>query len=212
MIHNTKNETNTPAPVANPNQKPRNPFPEWRLPKGIIKASDENLETSFDSCERWGWLGGGLVIFGVIATVAIAAIHPSYDSFWEQWGSAIADSLVAIGVAIEVGFGQMAKSRQNELKRRSGIIIVAANERAAEAIQKSEEERHARVKLEAQLAPRELTKDQCENLRALKGQVASVNVTSMLDFESISFARQFVQALINVGVNAALCKARNDQI
>jgi hypothetical protein len=111
----------------------------WRLPKGMIKASDEELEKSRESCESWAWFGGGLVFFGVAATVAIAAIHPKYDSWLEQWGSAVADGLVAVGVAIEIKFGQMAGLRQNELRRRSDDIAAEANARAAEAHQKASE-------------------------------------------------------------------------
>src|SRR5580658_4661308 len=98
-------KTGKPTPM--PHENPAKPFPAWRLPKGMTNASDEELEKSIESCERWEWFGGALVIFGVAAAVAIAAIHPQYDSFLEQWGSAVADSFVAIGVAVEIRFGQM---------------------------------------------------------------------------------------------------------
>jgi hypothetical protein len=106
---------------------PTSPFPAWRLPNGIIKASDGDLDRSIGSCERWEWCGGFLVVAGVIAEVAIAAIHPPYDSFLEQWGSALANSLIAIGVAIEIKFGQMAGLRQDELRRRSDEKAVEAS-------------------------------------------------------------------------------------
>jgi hypothetical protein len=115
------------------------PFPAWRLPNGTIKASDLELEKSIESCERWAWFGGGLVIVGVAAEVAIAAIHPPYDSFLEQWGSSLANSLVALGVAIEIIFSRLAGLRQNELKRRSDERVAAANARAEEANQKAQE-------------------------------------------------------------------------
>ena len=51
----------------------------------------------------------------------------------ERWGSVIADSLVAIGVALEIKFGQMAGLRQRKLRRRSDEIAAKANARAAEA-------------------------------------------------------------------------------
>lgn len=116
-----------------PNQNPRKPFPAWHLPKGMNKASDVELEKSIESCERWEWFGGGLVFIGVGAAVAIAAYHPKYDSFLEQWGSAVADGLVAIGVAIEIRLGQMAGLRQSELKRRSNEKVAEANKISAEA-------------------------------------------------------------------------------
>lgn len=121
------------TPNAIPPQKPSKPFPAWRLPNGVMKASEPELEGSIGSCERWEWFGGGLVVVGVIAEVVIAVIHPPYDSFWEQWGSSLANSLVAIGVALEIKFGQMAGIRQNEIKRRSDEKVAEANARAAEA-------------------------------------------------------------------------------
>jgi hypothetical protein len=134
-------------------------FPAWRLPKGMIKASDEEIGKSIESCERWEWSGGGLVLFGVIATVVIAAVHPRYDSFLEQWGSALADGLVAAGVAIEIKFGQMAGLRQNELRRRSDEKAAAANERAENASLETE-------RLKAQFSWRMLSSETIGKLRS----------------------------------------------
>jgi hypothetical protein len=134
---------NISASPPTPAQNPLKPFPAWRLPKGAISASDSALEKSIESCERWEWFGGGLVVVGVIAEVAIAAMHPPYDSFWEQWGSSVANGLVAIGVVLEIKFGQMAGLRQNELKRRSDENIAAATERAAAAELRTEQLRQA---------------------------------------------------------------------
>jgi hypothetical protein len=154
-----------------PNQNPRQPFPAWRLPKGMIKASDEELDKSIESCEGWEWFGGALVIFGVIATVTIAAVHPQYDSFLEQWGSAIADGLVAVGVAIEIKFGQMAGLRQDELRRRSDEKVAEANARAAEA-----NERSARAELET----------------ARQGRLNAISVNAgLVTSELLAFAGKF---------------------
>ena len=91
----------------------------WRLPKGIKSASDEALELSGDACEALSWRCGGIVAIGVLAEVAIAFFHPPYDSFWEQWGSVVANAVVMLGVAGEVQFSMMAFRRDKELKRRS---------------------------------------------------------------------------------------------
>jgi hypothetical protein len=99
----------------------------------VTNASDSGIEKSVESCERWEWFGGGLVVVGLIAEVAIAALHPPYDSFWEQWGSTVANSLVALGVVFEIKFGQMAGLRQSELRRRSDDKVAAATDRAAQA-------------------------------------------------------------------------------
>jgi hypothetical protein len=103
------------APVANPNQKLRNPFPRWRLKNGLMSASDQELEASVESCERWALWCAGLLVLGVVAEVVLA---PPYDSFLEQWGSAFANAAVAIGVGGEVLFGRMTSSRQHEIARR----------------------------------------------------------------------------------------------
>jgi hypothetical protein len=110
-----------------------NPFPAWRLPNGLTKASDREIEKSIESCERWEWFGGGLVVVGVVAELAIAAWHPPYDSFLEQWGSSLANGLVALGVAFEIKLGQMAGLRQSELRRRSDEKVAVATDRAATA-------------------------------------------------------------------------------
>jgi hypothetical protein len=144
-----------------PTQKPSNPFPAWRLPKGIIKASDGDLERSIGSCERWAWIGGALVIGGVAAEVSIAAYHPPYDSWMEQWGSALANSLVAIGVALEIIFSQMAGLRQSELRRRSDEIAAEATKRAAEANQKAQE---AALELARLTTPRVISPKQKEQV------------------------------------------------
>jgi hypothetical protein len=155
--------TNISAPTPTPAQKPFKPFPAWRLPKGIIKASDSELEKSIESCERWEWFGGGLVVVGVFAEVVIAVIHPPYDSFMEQWGSSIANSLVAIGVALEIKLGQMAGLRQNELKRRSDEKVAEANTRAAEAELRTEQ-------LRSELAWRRISTQQAEKLSEILGR------------------------------------------
>jgi hypothetical protein len=152
-----KRSVNNSIHVAMPNQNPRKPFPAWRLPKGMITANDEALEESIESCETWEWYGGGLVVIGVFAAVAIAAWHPLYNSWLEQWGSAISDSLVAVGVVVEIRFGQMAGLRHNELRRRSDEKVSEANERAAEAIKKANE---AALELERLRSPRSLNRDQ----------------------------------------------------
>jgi hypothetical protein len=155
--------TNISAPTPTPARKPFKPFPAWRLPKGIIKASDSELEKSIESCERWEWFGGGLVVVGVIAEVVIAVMHPPYDSFMEQWGSSVANSLVAIGVALEIKLGQMAGLRQNELKRRSDEKVGEANIRAAEAELRTEQ-------LRSELAWRRISTRQAEKISEILGR------------------------------------------
>ncbi len=187
----------------------------------MINASDEELEKSIESCERWEWFGGGLVVAGVIGTVAIAIVHPQYDSFLEQWGSAIADGFVAVGVGIEIKFGQMAGLRQSELKRRSNekvsasvMLAASANERASIASKRAEELRVDNLSLQASLRPRRFsfkgwtTGDPkqiaaiYEGLKAHSGSV--VLIQPVHDFEAQLFARDIASTLAESGWQARL--------
>ena len=40
-----------------------------------MNATDCELELSSESCERWGWLCGGIIVAGVVAEVVIAAVE-----------------------------------------------------------------------------------------------------------------------------------------
>jgi hypothetical protein len=163
----------------------------------MIKASDEELDKSIESCEQWEWFGGGLVFVGVIATVVIAIIHPRYDSFLEQWGSAIADSLVAVGVAIEIKFGQMAGLRQNELRRRSDEKVAEASERAARAELESD-------RLKVIFAGRRLLPEQNSIISAvIRDKAASLDV--LIEFhsgdpEAFTYGIDIVDVFIDAGV------------
>jgi hypothetical protein len=183
-----------------PNQNPLKPFPAWRLPNGTINASDIELEKSIESCERWAWFGGGLVIVGVAAEVAIAAIHPPYDSFLEQWGSSLANSLVAIGVAFEIIFSRMAGLRQNELKRRSDERVAAANARAEEANQKAQE---AALELAKLTTPRAIS---AEHASAITDAISPFAGTPFIlliqpEPEPLSLMNQICDALVAAGWN-----------
>lgn len=186
--------TKTSSPVAMPHKNPAKPFPAWRLPNGMIKASDGELEGSIGSCEFWEWHGGALVIVGVVVTVAIAAIHPEYDSWLEQWGTAIADSFVAIGVAVEIKFGQMAGLRHNELKRRSDILVGVANERASEANAKAAE---AQAELGRMKTPRSLSVEKRSRIATILRPLGPVpfDFALQLDSESEQLMKDIGDAL-----------------
>jgi len=159
-----------------PTQNPRNAFPAWRLRNGLTNATNDELEKSADSCEFWGWLSVAILGGGLLAEIAIAAFHPPYDSFWEQWGTSIANSLVFLGVAGEVQFGWMASRRQAELRRRSDIKI-------AEAELETE-------RLKAEFGWRGLSPAQRQKLLAwLPKKLGSVTLEYVLgDIESANFA------------------------
>lgn len=142
----------------------RNPFllPAWYLPKGTIYASDDQLEKGSSSCERWAIRCAIVVVGAVIGELILALVHPTYDSPWERWGSAVADALIALGIVGEVGFGMWDGRIQTELRRRSNKKVAdattgaaEANERAAEANRKAQE---AALELARFKAPRALDK------------------------------------------------------
>src|SRR5579862_4796185 len=164
------------APTVNPSQKLRDDlFPPWRLKYGIKNASDDELEASSEACETWAWRSGGLLMAGLLIELAIACIHPTYDSFWERYGGVIATAFVVVGVGAELRFGRMGKIRDDELRLRSNEEVMEASERArlAEhgaglANERAELARLETEKLRAAHAWRELTRDQ---IAALKGEL-----------------------------------------
>jgi len=176
----------------------------WRLPNGIMNASDGELESSGDVCETWSWVCGGAVVFGVLAEVAIAFCHPPYDSFLERWGSVIANAVVMLGVAGEVQFSMMAFRRDKELKLRSEKKVVEANARAAEALLKAEEERHARVKLEANLQPRSLNQEQWNLVQGFKDRLPFINIAYETDAETWRYAGQFRDTFLSAGISVGM--------
>jgi len=188
-----------------PNQKPRsNAFPAWRLVNGVMNATEKELEESGESCERWGGYGAGIVVLGVIAEVAIAAFHPPYDSFLEQWGSTVANSLVAFGIAVEVQFGRMGHRRQSELQRRSNDKVSAATKNAGEANERAAKADLARAKLESRLQPRSLNQEQWDLIQGLRGKFESVNIGYETDAEPSWFAGHISKAFLSVGISVGL--------
>jgi hypothetical protein len=103
------------------------------LPNGTINASENQLESASSSCERWEWGCAGAVVVALVAEFAIAAIHPPYDSFLEQWGTAIADTVIALGIVGEVLFSRKDARIQTELRNRSNAKLADAIRRAAKA-------------------------------------------------------------------------------
>jgi hypothetical protein len=117
--------TDSDTPKATPH-KGFGPFPAFRLTNGVMKADDGSLERSVESCDIWAERSAIAVIVGLVLEVGIAFTHPPFDSFWEHWGAVLADMLVALGVAGEVLFGRMGRSRQSELTRRSSGRLAQA--------------------------------------------------------------------------------------
>jgi hypothetical protein len=175
------------------------PFPAWRLPNGINKASDGDLERSASSCESWAIVSGLLVVFGLIVEAIIAFVHPSYDSPVGTWTPFIADTLVALGVAGEVLFSMMSSRRHNELRVRSNTNLADAITQAGEANQKAEEAQLARLELEKSLSSRRLTGEQSSKLTSalsgVKAQIPELQISRLGDKESHDFANDIIESV-----------------
>jgi hypothetical protein len=127
-----RTEISTPTPTADQSQT-KLPVPAWRLRKGVINASEGDLEAAASSCETFAKWCGAAVVLGLIIEVALAAKHPPFDSFIGIWGSVIADSLVALGVFGELLFSAIGSKCHGELQRRSKLMVAESNRLASEA-------------------------------------------------------------------------------
>jgi hypothetical protein len=177
------------APNATQSQNPRNSFPPWRFPKGIINAADVQLEGASSSCERWEWRCAGLVVLAVVAEIVIAWVHPLYDSPLNRWGATLTDAAIALGIVGEVIFSRLDARIQTELRRRSNEQLASAQADAAKANKATEELRQRNLELEQAVAPRFL--EQGRSSIALKPFAgAKVLLSSVPDFEPRRFIRQ----------------------
>lgn len=185
----------------------RKSFDTWRL-TNLKDATDSELEESESACEYLAVRSAWLVIFGLVLEVIEALLFFKSHPFIERWGAVVADTLVAVGVIGEVYFSVKGAKYSSELRRRSDIKLAEATDKASVANQKVEEAQLARVKLEGQLAPRLLTKEQYEVFQALKGEISEVNITPISAYEAARFASQIAQALGDAGIKVRLFPPR----
>lgn len=109
--------------------------------------------------------------------------------------------MVVIGVAGEVQFARMGYSRQGELTQRIKRQLGEATERAANADL-------ARIKLEAQLAPRSLTEQQFDVFQKLRGEVPALSLTTANDFEASRFGHEIARTLAAAGIEVKIYPPR----
>lgn len=141
---------------------------------------------------------------------------------WLEIWSAVFGVVVVLGVAGESFFGirllwnswklQRLQMAESEVLRSD---VAQANARAAEANRKAEEEKVARLKIEAQLAPRQLSSHQEDVIVRFMRQYkdAPLETATMIDVcaygpdpEAMKLANQIVGALAKSG-----CKVTRDQ-
>lgn len=187
-----------------PTQKPRNPFPEWRLLDGIINAAESQLGRASDSCERWEWGCAGLVVVAVIAEFIIAGIHPPYDSFLEQWGTATADAVIALGIVGEVIFGRLDTRYQTELRKRSNAKLSDAIDRAAKLEKEAADARGRVADIERLTAWRRVSDEQTGQIAAaIRHMADDIDVLveyDTSDKESWAYSLEITKVFVAAGV------------
>jgi hypothetical protein len=180
------------------------PLTALRLASGIMNATNEELNQSVEACERTAEFSGIAVVVGLVVEVVLACRHASPDSFEGIWGSVIADSLVALGVAAEILFSKMGSARQRELQRRSDITVAEANERAQQAIEDAAETRERAAKIEQLTAWRHVPKEKHEDLVAFLRQV-DVSILLLVEYqngdaEAFSYACEIANVFKEAGI------------
>jgi hypothetical protein len=185
------------------------------LPRGIINASETQIETASSSCERWEWAFAGLVVVGVIAEFVIAGIHPLYDSFLEQWETATAGALVALGIVGEVVFGRIDARYQTELRKRSNDKLSNAIERAAILEKEAADARGRVADIERLTSWRHVSDEQREKIASsIRHTADSLDVLvehQIGDTEAFSYGREIIKTLAVAGV-AKIREASNSYI
>lgn len=183
--------------MENPIQKPWNAFPAWRLPDGMMKAAENQLECASEACENWEWGCACLVAAAVAAEFVIAWIHPSYSSSLERWGSAWADLAVLFGILGEVFFSRRDSKIQTELRKRSNDKLGAAEERAAKLEIEAAE-------IKRIVSWRQLTREQHEQIATMLRNLAP-SIDLLVEYErgnaeAWSYARDFMTVFQEAGV------------
>jgi hypothetical protein len=167
-----------------------------------MNKTDDQIKSEIEDNESRAEWGAWAIVAGLVIEIVLAVgISLEMDKKGlENWGAVVADCLIVLGVYCEIHFGRKASAGNVELRRRSEEKVAEANVRAAEANRAAEEERHARLKLEAQLQARTLTPEEIEMLRGLRETFPEINVAREVDIETHLFAQQIAMALMSAGI------------
>jgi hypothetical protein len=161
------------------------------LPNGTKYASEDELEGASESCERWSFWCGTLVIVSVLTELIIAFIQPPYDLFLNL--STIPDAGIAVGIVGEVLFAMRNNRFQTELRNRSNDKLSNASDRLAEA-----ENALARVAL------RRISHDQLvkvkSQLSGLMGKIDLLIEHQYGDVEAFIYARDLSVMFLEIAV------------
>ncbi len=137
---------------------------------------------------------------GVAATALIVWMGYVKEHHWDALREASRERTELL--ATETARANAETARAHERIAASQVEISQANERAAEAIQKAEEEKLARIRIEARIAPRSMTQQQQNELTAKLAVLATQRgtiVASPSTPESEMFARVLAAPLRAAG-------------
>lgn len=173
---------------------------------------ESKITAGIERFEKWTrWLNWAVVVAGIILLVGVVGEPLSA-------GNILYPLLVAIGVFGEVTSGVIHiffDTRLSDLRsqeRRVYETVLAqlrkdaaeANARAAEANEKAEEERLARVKIEERLAPRQLSQEQRQSISVRLLPLIHKRVGLILcanNVEAATFAGQIGGAFFLAGID-----------
>ena len=162
-----------------------------------------SLETASWLSDRAGWVLAVSLLFGFAATVLIIWMGAVKEHHWD---------LLRENAQTEISKLNVQSEQLRADAEASKAEIAKANESAAEANLKAEEERLARIKIEARIGPRLLPQaEQIKLTDALKGfgaQVVTIQASPQLP-ESEWFARVLAAPLTSAGWEVTILPGDN---
>jgi|GEM_PF-3152565 len=111
-----------------------------------MEDRESQLRASVDRNEFRANLSAWLIVAGVVVEIVVAVLN-------KHLGTTLPDTMIALGIAGELLFAARASRAASDLR-------AISDERIAELTEKGEQERLARVKIEARLAKRSLSQEQ----------------------------------------------------
>lgn len=172
-----------------------------------LRNEKSELEHKEDVAERWMWFGMFLVFVGVLLETVPEFIGTSgwFLSLAHRYGS----STVTVGLAIEFVVELIASKYKGRLKEINAALIAEtqeraalAEQRAAEANERAEKERTARVAMLGELKGRTFTAAQMHKfVNAIRGKIPTLLVCMLAeDDEANSYGWDIIAALQTAGV------------
>jgi hypothetical protein len=178
-------------------------------------SDTELLKAVFSTNTRWAELSTIAVFFGLLGDIFVIFAFDMRDKTKSRWeiGLAFAASLIiAVGVFGEWRSGHNASNASSQLQTilekqtaDSNARAKDAEARVAEATLKIEEERTARLTLEAKMADRRLTAEQKRRIHdvlSTQAGYAVIVVSRLTDTEGKTYGSDFIDAFKASGWNA----------